>query len=65
MIQIDMQMPKRCSECPCSYWIQTGEYAGECMCQVMEYQGMEVCETLVEGMKRSDDCPMEEVDEYG
>lgn len=38
MILIDIEMPKRCVDCPCAYWIQTGEYQGMLMCNVLEYK---------------------------
>ena len=38
MILIDMPMPERCGDCPCSYYIQTGEYEGLMMCNAMEFK---------------------------
>ena len=38
MLMIDMPMPKNCEDCPCSYYIQTGEYAGIMMCNAMEFK---------------------------
>jgi len=37
MIGMDMTMPKNCRECPCSYYIRTGAYEGDLICEVMEY----------------------------
>ena len=37
MIMIDIPEPKICDECPCSYWIRSGEYEGRLMCQAMEF----------------------------
>ena len=41
MILIDIEMPKRCADCPCAYWIQTGEYQGMLMCNALEYKAGE------------------------
>ena len=38
MIVLDIPEPKTCVDCPCSYWIQTGEYAGLMMCNAMEFK---------------------------
>ena len=38
MLMIDMPMPKNCEDCPCSYYIQTGHYAGIMMCNAMEFK---------------------------
>ena len=38
MVMIDMPMPERCMDCPCSYWIQSGEYEGLMMCNAMEFK---------------------------
>lgn len=38
MIIIDIPMPKRCADCPCSYYIQTGIYEGMMMCNAMEFK---------------------------
>ena len=35
MVTIDMPMPERCADCPCSYWIQSGEYEGLMMCNAL------------------------------
>lgn len=38
MIMIDIPEPVTCEECPCSYYIMTGEYAGMMMCNAMEFK---------------------------
>ena len=38
MILMDIPEPKRCEDCPCSYTILTGEYAGIMMCNAMEFK---------------------------
>ena len=38
MIMMDIPEPKKCEDCPCSYWIQTGEYEGLMMCNAMEFK---------------------------
>lgn len=69
MIQIDMRMPQDCFDCPCSYYIQSGTYQGQLMCNVREYQGKPVkdCLMMPQHMTRWEECPMEEIkpDERG
>ena len=36
MILVDMPMPKKCLDCPISYWIQSGKCEGMLMCCAME-----------------------------
>ena len=38
MIMIDIPEPKKCDDCPCSYWITSGEYEGLMMCNAMEFK---------------------------
>ena len=38
MIAIDMPMPHNCETCPCSYYVQTGEYEGAMICNAMEFK---------------------------
>ena len=38
MIVMDIPMPQNCLDCPCSYYIQTGDYAGVMMCNAMEFK---------------------------
>ena len=36
MIIVDIPMPGNCDDCPFSYLIRTGSYAGQTMCNAME-----------------------------
>ena len=36
MILMDIPMPGKCEDCPCSYWIQSGNYEGLMMCSARE-----------------------------
>ena len=38
MILVDIPMPENCLNCPCSYWIITGEYQGNWMCNAREFK---------------------------
>ena len=38
MLMIDIPEPKTCEECPCSYWIRSGEYEGLLMCNALEFK---------------------------
>lgn len=38
MIVMDIPVPENCETCPCSYYVQTGEYAGMMMCNAMEFK---------------------------
>ena len=38
MIVMDIPAPQNCDNCPCSYYVQTGEYAGMMMCNAMEFK---------------------------
>ena len=38
MIVMDIPMPDKCDDCPCSYFIQTGLYEGMMMCNAMEFK---------------------------
>ena len=62
MIQIDMPLPKKCDDCPCSYHIRTGPHEGELMCETLEYIGWDIDETIIKHVKRLSNCPMREVD---
>jgi len=64
MIGLDMKMPEICVDCPCSYWIRTGDYAGYLMCAAMEkinpHAGDE--SYLVDEFgERPNNCPMREI----
>jgi len=41
MIMMDIPEPKKCEDCPCAYWIQTGEYEGLMMCNAMEFKSQQ------------------------
>ena len=38
MIVMDIPMPQNCLDCPCSYYVQTGEYEGAMICNAMEFK---------------------------
>lgn len=38
MIVIDMPMPANCEECPCSYYVMSGKYEGNMICNAMEFK---------------------------
>lgn len=38
MIVIDIPMPETCMECPCSYWIQSGEHEDMMLCNALEFK---------------------------
>ena len=38
MIMIDMPMPANCETCPCSYYVMTGEFEGQMICNAMEFK---------------------------
>ena len=38
MVIVDMPMPANCEDCPCSYYVQTGEYEGAMICNAMEFK---------------------------
>ena len=38
MIVMDIPMPANCESCPCSYYVQTGEYAGAMICNAREFK---------------------------
>ena len=38
MILVDIPMPENCINCPCSYWIISGDYQGNWMCNAMEFK---------------------------
>lgn len=63
MIAIDMEMPDKCENCPCSYYIRTGAYRDRLMCEVLEKTepGAPAERYLVhEGRMRPGKCPMRE-----
>ena len=38
MIKIDIPMPEKCMDCPCSYWIRSGEYEDMLLCNALEFK---------------------------
>ena len=50
MIAIKMRMPKYCEDCPCSYWVQSGDYEGMLMCQAIE------ANLEMNGLNRTGEC---------
>lgn len=36
MIAANTTSPEQCIDCPCVYWIMTGQYEGRAMCALME-----------------------------
>ncbi len=62
MVLVDMNLPDRCFDCPCSYWIRSGPNEGRLMCNVMEAN--RAFNSLVDENRESrpSDCPMREVE---
>lgn len=42
MILMDIPMPESCEDCPCSYWIRSGEQEGRLMCSAIEFREQEI-----------------------
>lgn len=71
MIGIDIQMPPSCTACPLSYWVQSGDYQGNLMCNGIEAilleHGMHDCtgECLVNQLSpfRDPSCPLIEIEQ--
>ena len=65
MIELDMKMPANCRECPCSYYIRTGDLEGRMMCEAMEYidfeRGAKGCLVDDNRNDRPANCPMKEI----
>ena len=61
MILIEMEIPKSCYVCPCSYTIRTGPYEGEEVCSILNHQGKPVEESWINVYARPVHCPMREV----
>ena len=38
MIEIDIPMPENCMDCPCSYWIRSGELEDMMLCNALEFK---------------------------
>ena len=65
MIVIDISKPVNCDDCPCSYWIRTGEYEGQLMCNAMEFKARKngfheelTKHFIVREDHRPDNCPI-------
>ena len=65
MMKIYADPPQRCRDCPCSYWIQYGEFRGLLMCQLMEYMDPKTDKKYFlvdeEDIIRPARCPLKEV----
>jgi len=68
MIAIKIPLPDSCKNCPCSYWVTSGDYEGMLMCQAMEMNLPEngidrtgKCIVNEWAEKRPEDCPILEV----
>lgn len=65
MIGLDIELPGNCADCPCSYWIKSGEYEGRLMCNALEYRDRNKGkgEYIVDEWAdiRPDKCPMYEL----
>ena len=66
MIGLDMKMPENCRECPCSYYIRSGNLEGRLMCEMMEYidfeKGPKGCLVDERLNGRPENCPMKEIE---
>lgn len=60
MITIDIPMPIRCYDCPFVYYILTGRYEGQAMCQALEAKGVGLPGSLIDehAPERPDGCPI-------
>ena len=65
MIGLDMTMPANCRNCPCSYYIRTGDLEGRLMCEAMEYidmnRGAKGCLVDENMNSRPGSCPLKEI----
>lgn len=61
MIQIDMDLPQSCNDCPCTHMIQHGEHEGECICSILNHFGKSIPESAICVRRRPPNCPMHEV----
>lgn len=62
MIKIEIDMPANCVDCPCSYWIPSGELEGRLMCSAIQTRHS-VDESLVDSLadNRPGNCPLNDV----
>ena len=65
MIIIDIPIPRNCEECPCSYWIRSGENEGKMMCNAIEFKcarnrkrNKKPADCIIHGPKTPDGCPI-------
>ena len=60
MIGLNMDPPETCGDCPCSYWVRSGELEGMMMCEALEKIDPDHDKThyLVNEYTRPDWCPM-------
>lgn len=61
MIQVDIPMPRKCYDCPMSYWIMTGPNEGRLMCEAIEFRdNVDAGACLVDEHKRNRpvNCPI-------
>lgn len=63
MIAVDIPLPKKCIECPMSYWKRSGRFEGMLMCEAMESRWIEE-NRKGEEYVRDDDADMFFVDEW-
>ena len=58
MIRVDIPMPRKCYDCPMSYWIMTGPNEGRLMCEAIEYRDGVVVLVDEKAKKRPENCPI-------
>lgn len=65
MIVMDIPEPRKCEDCPCSYWIKSGDYEGLMMCNAMEFKATQTGfheemrkYFIVQEDSRPDNCPI-------
>ena len=58
MIRVDIPMPRKCYDCPMSYWILTGPNEGRLMCEAIEYRDHTVVIVDERKQERPDNCPI-------
>lgn len=57
---VDIPTPQRCYDCPFVYFILTGKYEGQAMCQALEAKGVGLPGCLIDehASVRPDGCPI-------
>ena len=58
MICVDIPMPRKCYDCPMSYWILTGSNEGRLMCEAIACRDGVVLIVDEKAKKRPEDCPI-------